>query len=390
MKYVQLWKILTCGLCLFFAQCQDASRETVKSTYKKIDPSYRDIQFIPGDSLRFTLSDNSYNEIKSFNYFQDHGVEYMSFFDGRSSSINIYNFSTQVRVKKIKLKKWFKEKNIYKASVYIVNFDSIFITNQKSLYLYDSIGTLKKDIAFEKRNDQYACFENTQPAVLMGTTLYMGVRPWVTETSFPALKNWKLLYAFDLLNSGNRQYYSLSETYFHKLYGYNFLNYSYCFNNKGNFVFSFPADTNIYETNLRDIHFAYQGKSRFQHEDIQAVPEQAIKNDKAYQEFRMRDSYGPIYFDPLHKRYLRLARQKINRDEYMAKAGIKRQSVIVFDENFKIIGESELKGDFSFSSVFFTKDGSLYTRVDPKDEYALHFIRLNYREYPDKNQVTKK
>jgi hypothetical protein len=374
---------------LLHISCQE-SATTVTSTYKYIKPAYSDIQLLPqADTLHFSLSDNSYNEIKSFNYFIHKGVAFISFLDGRSQCVTVYDFSTQQRIKKIKLKKWLKNQPLYKNSVYIRNFDSIFITNQTTLYLFDSTGNLKKSIDFDDK--KYAVFDNSRPMVIQQNLLYMGVRPYVSETSLPELKRWRLLYEFDLQHATKHLAYSLPEIYQKNLYGYNFLDYSYCYNNKGNVVFSFPADTNIYETDLRNYHMAYFGKSRYQIGNIAPVPEDAIKNDKAYREYRLRDSYGSIYYDPFKKRYLRLARQKVSETDFQAKTGIKKQSIIIFDEYFKVIGEPSVIGDFSFSSLFFTEKGQMYARVNSKDEYALNFIRLAYVEDGEgKMQLTKK
>jgi hypothetical protein len=186
-------------------------------------------------------------------------------------------------------------------------------------------------------------------------------------------------------------YYHLPELYQNNLYGFNFLNYNYCYNNHGRFVFSFPADTNIYETDLAGCHVAYYAKSRFHSGNITPVSKEELQgNDAGYKQYKLRDSYGPVYFDPFRKRYLRLAKQKISAADYTNKKLERKESVIVFNENFKIIGELEITDDFAFSTLFFTSNGDMYARVKPGDEYALHFVRLEYKEDPNKpSQLTK-
>jgi hypothetical protein len=157
----------------------------------------------------------------------------------------------------------------------------------------------------------------------------------------------------------------------------------YCVNDKGNLVFSFSADTSIYETNLEDYHVAYYGKSRFQEEDISPVPETELEKDNGFKQLTIRDSYGPIYYDSYKKRYLRVARQKISGELYETNKWERRSSFIIFDENFRIIGEGRFPADLSYSSIFFTPEGRIYSRVNIKDEYALHFVRLAYEERKD-------
>ena len=377
--------------CLHFMSCKNEPH-VVKSTFKYIQPNYTDVKLrATHDSIHFRLSESVYNDIKSFNYFLHKGTPYISFYDGRSASINIYDFASQKRVKKIKIKKWLGNERLYKTSVFVHNLDSIFIANLKTLYLYDVEGKRKSSIEFNNRIDQLAFFDNPQPPVLRNNVLFAGIRPWVKETSLSAMKDWRLLYGFNLCDSTKQVYYSLPEIYTKNIYGSHFLNYSFCYNNKGHFVFSFPADSNIYETNLKDYHVAHNGKSRFQSGDILPVPEEAIKNDEAYKAYRLRDSYSFIYYDAFHKRYLRLARQKYTEAEYASKASLKRQSLIIFNEKVEIISESKIEDDLSFGSLFFTADGDIYARVNSKDEYALHFVRLAYTDIQGKDSyLTKK
>jgi hypothetical protein len=186
-------------------------------------------------------------------------------------------------------------------------------------------------------------------------------------------------------------HYSLPVIYKKGLYGRRFLQYSYCYNDKNNFVFSFPADSNIYESNLTDYHISYPGKSRFQQGSIEPVSRKSLENDEGGKEYTFRDSYGPIYFDPYKKRYLRIAKQKVSKEAYVAKTTSRKSSIIVFDEHFKIIGEFICSDDYLLDTIFFTPDGGMYARINPKDESALHFVRLAWSGEPNESMpLTKK
>ena len=106
-------------------------------------------------------------------------------------------------------------------------------------------------------------------------------------------------------------------------------------------------------------------------------------NDKGFENYLLRDSYGPIYFDPYAKRYLRVARSSISKADVDAKIRIKKQHLIIFDDQFKIIGESPVNDSMYLHMVFFTKEGNIYARTNAKDEYALHFVRLVYNDKKD-------
>lgn len=351
---------------------------TTASIYSFIQPEYNDIKLMPaGDSLYFPLSETTYNEIKSFNYFEDDNLPFISFYDQRSQSICIYDFSSQQRVEKIRLKKYLLDQAFYKTSVYVKNFDSIYITNQGTLYLIDSSGNIKTDIDFSRSGKPRAYFENSSPVVFKNNTMYMCVRPSLDERSTSDVREWRVLYEFGIEMKKKKLYYSLPKVYLDNLYNDHFFSYSYCINDRGNFVFSFPADTNIYETDLIGLHRSYYGKSRLQREHIQSVSEESFEKDEGFKEYSLRDTYDAIYYDSFRKRYLRVARQKISESDY-EKGLRKKQSLIIFNNDFQIIGESEISGDFLPGSIFFTGDGKIYARTKVNDENALHFVRLTY------------
>jgi hypothetical protein len=357
--------------------------QSLKSRYKYMAPQYEGIHLMPvADTISFMLADRTYNSIKSFNLFSQHGVEYISFYDERSRSINIYRFSTRQLEKKIHLTKFIKKKNLYKTTVYCQNYDSIFINNLSSLYLVDSSGVIKKTIEFLKKPDNaWAIFENDNPLVLKNGHLIAAVRPYVDDKALNELRKWKVMYDFDLNKGTASLLYHLPLMYQNDFYGHNFLNYNFCYNNRGNFVFSFPADSAVYETDLIDSQVVYFAKSQFQKSTITPVSIDDLKGDDiGFKEYKLRDSYGSILFDPYKKRYLRLAKQKISERDFNEKKLVGNETVIIFNEDLKIIGESEMTKDILFNSILFTPDGKMYARIKPKDEYALYFVRLDYKE----------
>jgi len=374
------WLILVVGTSVVNVGCLHTDREP-QSIYKYIEPTYGNIQLvITKDTLNFKLNDTTYNAVKSFNLFLHKGVEYVSFYDQRSETINIYNFGTQELKGKISLKKWFKGHSLFKTSAYIKNFDSIYVTNVNTVYLFDRKGRMKWSAEFpDKSKDARAFFDNTCQPVFKDGHLFAAISPGVDYNSLKKLRAWKVLYQFGGDNKP-RSLFSLPAIYGQNLYGSQFVKYNYCFNNKGYFVFSFPADTNIYETDLKEHYVAYYAKSQFQKGPIPPLNKDQLQENIAYKQYKMRDSYGPIFFDPYKKRHLRLAKQKIT-EENIKKSNLNRkESVIVFDENMRIIGESAIPDNFSFNTLVFSSSGNMYAQVNSEDENALHFVRLEYRE----------
>jgi hypothetical protein len=282
--------------------------------------------------------------------------------------------------KQISLKKLLKNHQLYKPSFFIKNWDSVFIINKFYIHLFDSSGHRKQSIEFPTdQNNTFAVLESNKPPVFHGNNMYTLVRPYVNDKSINALRRWKVLYNFDLKRGKTQLLYHLPETYQNQYYGYHFLDYNWCYNNHDRFVFSFPADTLLYETDLTNYNHSYFARSRFQQHAIQAIDKLLLDSNKDFQEYATRDSYGSVFFDPFRKYYLRLAQQKITPEAFQAKQRNK-QTVLILDEHFRVIGESPWPEKADFESLFVTPDGRLYARTNFKDENALHFVGFAYQE----------
>lgn len=381
---IDCFKILCCvALCLLNLGCRD---EHVPSEFRYIQPEYSSIRLVAtNDTIKFELDTGVYNEIKTFNYLLHKGEEYICFYDRRSQSLSIYSFLTRKLVKKIYLKKLLAEDELYKTTTFLKNFDSLFISNNKRLYLFNSTGMIINSIDFQ--DDPYpslAAFKNKSPAFFRGNLLFVEARPRLSNIDKSSLRKWKVLYQFDFESKNVRTFYNLPVIYQNNIYTYQFLYNSYCVNTAGRFVFSFPADTNIYETDLADYHVAYYAKSRFFTDVTKPLTEdRAIKAGIDGRSWLMNDAYDAIYFDPYNRRYLRTAKGKLDNEDYRRKIWRKSQSIIIFDDAFRIIGESEINRNIELSTLFFSKDGSIYARTNLDDDASLQFVKLAYANNSD-------
>lgn len=348
---------------------------------KYTTPNYSGLNVVSSnDTMHFSLGDNTFNKVASSTYFVYNGNEYFSFFDSKSKSINIYDFKKQNLIKRIDVKEWLKE-GLVETSVYVLNFDSICVNNQKYVRLFDSSGTKKKELPIqEKPFLAFASFNNSTPPVFTNNTMFTKAEPELSKVSNSDLKKMRVMYRFDLLHDYKSIEYNLPKLYLDSLYSYFFIESAYCYNNKDRFIFSFAADTNIYETDLKNYQTAYNGRSQYQASTISPIQknEDVSTGEAVMKNFMTRDSYGSIFYDRYRNRYLRIAKFKLTEQEYKSKTSRKRQSLIIFDENLHIIGESKIDKEISLSSLFFTRDGNLYARTNINDEYAIHYIRLYY------------
>jgi hypothetical protein len=394
-KSKRAWSTCLLLLCLlvFHMGCKESveQSDSVRPVNKYFQPDYGLVQLVStADTLHFLLDDSTFNSIKSFSLLTKGGNELISFYDERTVSLNVYDLRSHRKVSRLSIKDALKGHSPYKTSAYMLGPDNIFVNNNKTFYQLDGAGNIKTQIRFVSDPPlAWATFKSNIPAVFKDGCLYASVRPYMNDKSVKALKEWKVLYEFNLKERKASLKYHLPEFLQKNLYGNHLLDHSYCINDRGYFVFSFPADSAIYETNLKDYHVAYSGKSIVQQAVIQPMAKNELDED-GNKKYAIRHSYGSIYYDPVKRRYLRVAKKGMSELDYKNKKE-KEQRVVIFDENLKIVGESVIDDSINLKSLFITREGAIYARIMPKDEYSLHFVRLVYNEKSNEPvQIAKK
>lgn len=366
----------------------------MESSYQYLVPDYDQVALTAtADTLHFPLHSDFYNKVKSFNTFTTGGKQYISFYNQQARAICIYSVENQEFVKNIHLKESIIGKRVDNVSVYAHSFDSILVTTKPQLYLIDSTGRVKSK--FELLPDQVAkerqakknglttqiSLGSTKPAIFRNGALYSAVRPaYQNSRSLSAQKRMHLIYSIDLSGQEASLLYNFPKAYWENYFGYYFLEFHYCINQQGDFIVSFAGDPNIFVTNLTDTSRAFPGKSRSLTKGIMPLGREVDSVRVETDHYDTNDKYGPIYADLYHKRYLRVARKSKYKDNLKTIKNDSLQFLIVFDENYKIIGESYVPKDIILRQLFITLTGEIYARVKNDDEYVIHFVRLEYIE----------
>src|ERR1044072_741686 len=107
--------LLTIAYIMLNFSCRDNTDPiAVKGEYTP--PAYTGINLAAlQDTIHFALESKTFNKIKSFNYFNENNKSYISFYDRRSESVAIYDFTTRQLVSKIVLKKVFHKRGLFKG-----------------------------------------------------------------------------------------------------------------------------------------------------------------------------------------------------------------------------------------------------------------------------------
>ncbi|WP_346320494.1 DUF4221 family protein [Chitinophaga sp. YIM B06452] len=344
-------------------------------------PAYHSYNIIATqDTINFLADEESFSDLESWSVRQFNGKTYIAFFEQMSASIILYDYPSNHQADRIDLQRFFKPNSV--NSAYFHNYDSIFVTTRDAFYMLDSAGKHIRKVPFISEENQGKGRISTENSLyLKNDTVFISVTPATRNGSKSALRSWKLLWSVDLKTDKVTRYYHLPDTYTDHYYVGKLNKHSYCMNKEGRFVVSFATDTLLYETDLKDYHHAYFAKSQYQIKPVKDSKKEDVNDVKEEGRIYMiSDSYGSIFYDPYHERYLRVAKPAISEADFNAKKYARPYRLIIFDKNFQIIGESDFENGIELHRMFATPDGKLYAQVMSPVENQYSFRRLEYQE----------
>lgn len=364
--------ILLLLVSIMFQFCVDKSTnskeemEFLPATYDKVD------LIATEDTIHLKLEDDVYTTINSINSFRSDTTTCIAFLEKRSQSINIYDLNTSKLIRKIDIRPTFKNNIIRKPSLYMLSLDSIYIASEKGIFLLDSSGVIRDSLPrIQDKLDVHPSINNIMPLILRNGTILVGLKRG-SKTRVPEMvKEAKLMYAYKSSKEGGFLDQKYSDTYTKEFYNSKFMPYSYCVNGKGDFVFSYAADSFIRVTDFNRLYKRYNGSA--QH------PVRQLKSKNTQDYFYRSTTYSAIYFDSVGLRYLRIVQYGLPPEEKYDVVRRKRNGVIIMDKDFRIIGESVLDDNISPASLLITKKGDIYARTADWDDRALHFVKLEYK-----------
>lgn len=357
--------------------------QRIKAVYSYTTPDYAMVGLYPtADTIVFPLDEYTYNDIRSFNYFISHGIEYLSFYDRLSQSINIYDFNTTKISFRINLKKIDTDIKLKNTGAFVKNLDSIFVFNDRNIYVIGYNGQIKKRISLKKDlKDVRFSFDSKSSFIYKNDTLLIKMKSYIDYLSLNEISQCRLLLILNTKQEEGTMTYQFPDSYTKYLYGSYFFDYNYCYCPGDRFVFSFPADSNIYVTDFKSYNKSYNGKSKYETSTLSSIGSSTLSTvEDEFKHYLLRDSYGQIIYDKSKARYLRIAKQKITLADYKKKEWKKEESIIIFDKNFRIIGESKITSDLSTNYIFFSKENNLYVRTKEENESNISFVRLCYND----------
>jgi len=249
--------------------------------------------------------------------------------------------------------------------VFVKNFDSLYVLSpfHYSIYLINNEGKVLDKYQWlnstaEIKSSSMAGIYSTSPAILLEDQLHIFAVPETGYKKKVTFESGNVNLTLNLRSKEVSLNYNYPETYRKRMFGNLFLKIDRTKTATNNILYSFGADNLIYETNYHDINRSYfAGSSYFD----EAIPLQNLDNADDHQ--MLTGYYSGIKYDRYRKLYYRLAVHPIdlvNVQNQRNHLKDKQLSVIVLDENFKIVGETLLPTKRHLYTTWFVGEAGLY------------------------------
>ena len=372
----QISQLLSFVLIISFVACK--SNHSSKDQYSLVKTE---------KTLSFPLDDETRSWFMTlFPYTDVDGKEYLTFQNGRTNEIQIYEMNSGVPVRKIRPALEGPDGIGRLFGYYIKDLNNIYTTSimRPVISLIDSTAKVKERIDFGKCPDGIISFDAYSisflysPIVILDNKMYivrsvnMAAQPNpVTITIDMQTKEVNLLpFDFPLTSVSSDKTKNSTTTYY----------LSRCFDGI-NFVYSFYFDEDIYVTlpdhqSVRKIPV----KSRY----IPGIEYTELKTSGNPMKNEVENpNYGNLIFDPYRDVYYRFAYPKNEVDmnenfREMWDYGRKIFSIIILNRDFQIIGETLFPEYIYNPGVMFVRKDGLYISAShfKNPEYSDDILKL--------------
>jgi hypothetical protein len=323
----------------------------------------------PMEEISFILDKNTKSNILAlFPYTDKSRKEYLTFQNQGQNEILFYDMNTHSL--EFKLKPSYEGNNGVASFLgyYIHNLDSIYLTivGLEELALINSDAVVNDKISYEKTWDDinlysfYSASFQYRPIVIIDNLLYItpGCNRWVEPKPVCAtidmangtVNAFKTFEYPTFPNADNKAKRAGIEEY-----------YSRCFDGK-QFVYSFHFEEDIHITSIDHKHVV---KTKAKSKYIRKVKYPNDYGAVTYEDMCASPNYGNMLYDKYNDVYYRVAYPKTEiekgiRGMELWYYGRKKFSIIIFDKDFNIIGET-LFPDYTYNSlVMFIREDGLY------------------------------
>jgi hypothetical protein len=324
-------------------------------------------------------------------YFEEGEKEFLAYFSPNDNTIKYFDFDTKKIIDKTVLEQEGPNsvgKNI--TGVTYINADTILVsTGTYQMSIIDKKGKLKYKKSFAKpasnQKDIIAepNFQTVHKGIKNNQNIWIPVHPYVSSSQKGGLDNAPALYNLDIKTNEISSVMKYPDVYAKGVYGPNFSSFFYDYNTeRKQLVWSFAADESLYVYDLQSKKTSsHNARSKYFNEIPPAT--QSVDEFEEYTKFFvLSNSYGPVYYDPYQKIYVRFVNRAISQEKYNQREWWKKRSTVILDEKFTILGEVEFSEYINPEMGFVTKKAIYFLLVNDLED-KMTFVGFKLKNISD-------
>jgi len=257
--------------------------------------------------------------------------------------------------------------------------DTLLATSVNNLILLNKKGKVFKRIKLDVDglgSLPDIMIQGTKPVYKQKNKVILAVFPHMNVHKKGDLKNWKNFLFVDLENAKAESFGQLPEKMQNKIFGINYLNFSYVFNSDNEILVSFSPIKNFYRIrlneleNLEEIKLANIGFGN--------APSLKDENNSdmqnVFSHYLLNNSFDALFFNG--SQYLRITQNHLSENDYNNMSWAKTKNIILYDTDFNLLSYWNTGSkSISYNMVYPTKNGFLL-RIESVVENELRFIVL--------------
>jgi hypothetical protein len=334
------------------------------------------------DTISFAIDELSSGYTSSLQYIED-GRPALSLYNKVAHSIDLYDFDKREMYERIPLEK--EGPNGVGPSpvgVWFLSPDSIVVTNKFDLFLVNR--QAKVINKFRLKMSELGDFpdiilDTTHPLIIKGNKLIVSIYPQKDAFKYSHLKNWKNFVELDLENGQTRAFGDLPEQMQDRILGFNYVDKSFVFNGE-DIIISFYPTKDLYK-----IPYPFDEslkRIKIDNPNFEDVKEMVNKNSSDFMSYTkhylVNNSFDGIYFNGTH--YLRINQKGISEEELNKRDWSKWKVIQVFDKNFNLILEKDLKSKYGNYQMTIPFKNSFLMAIGRDSEDIMNFVKITIKQ----------
>lgn len=319
------------------------------------------------------------NPVMSQIYNNNDSIEYIMW---DHNNLYFFKYKTGKLLRKKRLNKQCGKLNSFSGFM-VHSLDSIFVYNYwaGSLWLLDSTSTItNKWTIVQEKNYKYPLYPRTirySPIIYNLNHIILSGSNYGHTVGAEAKDN-PVSLKLNLENNTITPISSYPEHYRKANFGGEHCKLIYhTLGREQSIVYSFPMDNYLYRYSDKSdsLQRIYAGSKYIQSIKSSDLPYSKMKKDnkKGIQYYVSQSTYANIIYDKYRNLYYRVAEHPIKDWKINSRTFIKPFSIIILDQNFNIIGESEVidNGSYNRDNLHCTPEGLIIQKYDSNEDIII-------------------